>query len=79
MIKLGMESTGEDIEKILSFPVGTVFEMDFNVFEELAARIERIIPEGSTFNYGTINPGTDLYTIFGYNHCVILQNDLLVD
>ena len=78
MIKLGMESTGEEIESILSLPVGTVFEMDFNVFEELAARIERVIPEGSLFNYGTINPGTDLYTTYGYNHCVVLQNDIPV-
>lgn len=79
MIHITPQTSQQVLEQLFSSPVNTIFEMDFDHFEELVALIERNIPDGVSFDYFPVNPGTELYITYGPNHCVIIHNEVVTD
>lgn len=67
----------EQYEKLYSLAMGSVFKIQAD-YETVMRRIEEYKPQGLTFKVFPINPGTDLYTMYGPNHCVITDNRVLL-
>lgn len=53
--------------------VGTIFKIEAD-YETVMRRIEEFKPTGREFEVFPINPGTDLYTIYGCDHLIITLN-----
>lgn len=70
-IILNGNSTEEQFSKIYSLEVGDVFKVSSD-YETVIRRIEEdYLPENMEFKTFPINPGTDLYTMYGPDHCVV--------
>jgi len=72
IITMDIKSPTEDYLALFDEPVGTVLRVDN--FETVMRRIEENIPEGKTFELTSINPGTQLYTMYGCGHCIVTAN-----
>ena len=66
------ESTEEQLRELFTQPVGTIVHVDD--YETVMNRIEEVRPSGSNFELYPINPGTDLFTTYGPNHCIVTKN-----
>lgn len=72
IITMDINSAPERYLELFGEPVGTVLRVDN--FETVMRRIEENIPEGQTFELTSINPGTQLYTMYGCGHCIVTTN-----
>ena len=74
-LKLDTDSTIEDYKELLKLEEGDVFEV-CDDFDTIMERIEEVTPRYKDFEVFPITPGTDLYVIYGCNHCVVIANGL---
>lgn len=77
MITLDINSVANDYAELYEQPVGTVIKVDYDNYETVMERISENTPAGKSFEVYPINPGTDLYTMYGPNHCIITKNESL--
>ena len=77
MITLGINSVANDYAELYEQPVGTVIKVDYDNYETVMERISENTPAGQSFEVYPINPGTDLYTMYGPNHCIVTKNESL--
>lgn len=80
MIKLNKNSTEEEVRKVFTLEVGSVFKVENQYegeWETITKRIfEDFYPKGSTWNAVAITPGTELYTTYGPDHFVVTDSDV---
>lgn len=76
-ITLRDSSTKEDYDKVYSLEVGDVFKYDGNYETIMRLLLEDYLPDNLLFEVFPINPGTSLYTIYGYNHIVVTSKILV--
>lgn len=69
-------STKEDFDALYELPVGSVFKVQSD-FETVMRRIEEYKPEILHFEVFPINAGTSLYTLYGPDHCVVVENNFI--
>ena len=77
MITLDANSVANDYSALYDQPVGTVIRVDYDNYETVMERIAENVPSGKSFEVYPINPGTDLYTMYGPNHCIVTKNESL--
>lgn len=77
MITLDINSVANDYAELYEQPVGTVIKVDYDNYETVMERILENTPAGKSFEVYPINPGTDLYTMYGPNHCIVTKNESL--
>lgn len=77
MITLDANSVANDYSALYDQPVGTVIRVDYDNYETVMERIAENTPFGKSFEVYPINPGTDLYTMYGPNHCIVTKNESL--
>lgn len=65
------DSTREDYEKLFLLGKGDVFKVSGG-YETVMRRIEEFTPPSLIFEVFPITPGTDLYTLYGDSHIVIV-------
>lgn len=73
IITVNNNSTEEEISKLFNLNVGDVFRISEG-FEGVMMLIEVYTPDGKDFEVYPINPGTELYTMYGPGHCVVTKN-----
>ena len=67
----------EQYEELFKLNEGDVFEVS-SEYETVLRRItEDYAPTDREFEVFPINPGTDLYTMYGPNHLVVTRNRLI--
>lgn len=72
-IILTPESTEEEYIELYLEKVGTIFKIEGD-YETVIRRIQDYKPEPITFFEVTpVNPGTNLYTMYGANHLVVTE------
>ena len=68
---LDIKSTAEDYAALFELNVGDVVKiLDY---ETVMERIAELCPTGCTFEVTPITPGTQLYTTYGCDHCIITE------
>ena len=67
------DSPQSQYEELFKLKVGDVFKVSSD-YETVMRRIEEFTPKGVTFEVFPINPGTDLYTMYGSDHLVVVEN-----
>lgn len=67
----------EAYEELYQSQVGDVFEVEEDDYETVMERINEYLPPNRSFETFPINPGTDLYTMYGPGHCVVTLNEIL--
>ena len=82
-LKLKLVFTGdtskEQYEELYKLEKGQVFKIQSD-YETVMRRIEDYKPSNNiVFKVFPINPGTSLYTLYGPDHCVIIDNQSLKD
>lgn len=75
-ITVSNKSTVAEISELYNLNVGDVFKISEG-FEGVMEIIEHNIPVGRQFEVYPINPGTQLYTMYGAGHCVVTKNEQL--
>lgn len=70
-------SPKEQYDKLFQLEVGQIFKVASD-YETVMRRIEEYKPETLVFKVFPINPGTDLYTMYGPDHCIITDNRNLI-
>ena len=70
-------TTKEQYEELYKLDMGEVFKVKAD-FETVMRRIEDYKPSNVVFEVFPITPGTDLYTIYGPDHCVVTDNRMLL-
>lgn len=70
-------SPKEQYEELYKLNMGGVFKIESD-YETVMRRIEEYTPEGFVFKVFPINPGTSLYTMYGPDHCVVIDNRMLL-
>lgn len=77
MIRLSIseESPKEMYEELYTLGEGAIFKVVGN-YETVMQRILDYKEPNRTFEVFPINPGTDLYTLVGPDHCMIVKNQL---
>lgn len=70
---LSETSTQEEINVLYEKEVGTIFKVKGD-YEAVLSRIEQGVPQGKKFEVFPINPGTQLFSQWGPDHCVITEN-----
>lgn len=71
---LNGQSTREEYNALFLLKAGDVFKIS-SEYETVLERIEEL--HGDDFQVFPINPGTDLFTIYGDSHLVVTKNNLL--
>lgn len=66
----------EQYDELYKLEIGYVFKIASD-YETVMRRIEEYKPENLTFKVFPINPGTDLFTMYGPDHSVITHKDAL--
>lgn len=79
MITLDANSVANDYSALYDQPVGTVIRVDYDNYETVMERITENTPSGKSFEVYPVTPGTDLYTMYGPNHCIVTKNENLTD
>ena len=74
---LDENSTKESYEELFKLPKGDVVKV--TDYETVMQRIEDYKPTGGAFEVFPINPGTQLYTLYGCDHVVITENTFVTD
>lgn len=69
---LSEDSSAEKYGELYDLNVGDVFKIRGN-YETVMQRIEDYKPQNLTFGVFPINPGTSLYTMYGPDHCVVIE------
>lgn len=67
----------EQYDELYKLDMGQVFKIASD-YETVMRRIEEYMPDNLVFKVFPINPGTDLFTIYGPDHCVITDNRMLL-
>lgn len=67
----------EEYDELFLQDMGTVFKIESG-YETVMRRIEEYKPSEILFKVFPINPGTDLYTIYGPDHSIITDNRALL-
>lgn len=67
------DSPKELYDALFELGVGDVFKIA-DGYETVMMRIEEYTPNGVRFRVFPINPGTSLYTLYGPDHCVVVEN-----
>lgn len=67
-------STIEEYEALYAMPVRTVIYIVRKDYETVMERIAENCPPNKEFKVTPINPGTDLFTIYGEGHSVVTVN-----
>lgn len=70
-------SPREQYEELYKLDMGSVFEIRSD-YETVVRRIKEYKPQDLLFDVFPINPGTDLYTVYGPNHLVVTDNRMLL-
>lgn len=74
------KTTGQSrYNRLFTLEVGQVFRVEESDYETVMERIREYLPENRSFEVFPITPGTDLYTMHGPSHCVVVKNELLTD
>lgn len=74
---LNADSTEEKFSEVYSLEVGDVFKVSSD-YETVIRRIEEdYLPPHLEFKVFPINPGTDLYTMYGADHCVVTHKRII--
>lgn len=68
----------EQYDELYKLDMGQVFKVLTKDYETVMQRIEDYLPENLVFKVFPINPGTDLFTMYGPEHCVITDNRMLL-
>lgn len=71
------DSLREQYNELYKLDMGQVFKIASD-YETVMRRIEEYTPENLIFSVFPINPGTDLYTIYGPDHSVVTDNRTLL-
>lgn len=71
-------SPKEQYEELYKLDMGSIFKVQSD-YETVMRRIEDYKPQNLSFKVFPINPGTDLYTMYGPDHCVVTDNRQLKD
>ena len=71
-------SPREQYEHLYKLNMGDVFKIQSD-YETVMQRIEDYKPQNLIFKVFPINPGTSLYTLYGPDHCVVVNNQRLKD
>lgn len=71
-------SPKEQYEELYKLDMGSVFKVQSD-YETVMRRIEDYKPQNLSFKVFPINPGTDLYIMYGPDHCVVTDNRQLKD
>ena len=66
-------SPKEQYEELYKLDMGSVFKVQSD-YETVMRRIEEYKPQNLSFKVFPVNPGTDLYTMYGPDHCVVTDN-----
>lgn len=72
---LNENSPKEKYEELFKLSKGEVFKV--TDYETVMLRIEDYKPTNGTFEVFPISPGTDLYTIYGCDHVVVVENTIV--
>lgn len=72
-----VDTPKEEYAKLYELGVGQVFKYEMDDYETVMERIKEYMPPNRCFEVFPINPGTDLYTMHGPNHCVVTLNEIL--
>lgn len=67
------DSPQEQYLELYKLPKGSVFKVKSD-YETVMRRIEEYKPESLIFEVFPINPGTSLYTMYGPDHCVVVES-----
>ena len=71
------ENTPEETYKeLFKQKEGTIFKVESD-YETVMRRIEEYKPAEGEFETFPVNPGTNLYTNLGPDHCVITKNTIV--
>jgi hypothetical protein len=71
------DSPKEQYDELYKLDMGDVFKIASD-YETVMRRIEEYMPENLVFKVFPINPGTDLYTMYGPDHSVVTDNRMLL-
>lgn len=72
-IILNGSSPKEKYDELFKLPLGGIFKIESD-YETVMLRITEYKPDNISFKVFPINPGTDLYTMYGPDHCVVTDN-----
>lgn len=61
-------------ERLFTLSVGEVIKVLEGDYETFMERVQEYLPDSIEFEVFPITPGTDLYTMYGPNHCVVTKN-----
>lgn len=66
-------SLEEQYKELYKLQMGDVFKIESG-YETVMRRIEDYLPKGQIFKVFPITPGTDLFILYGPDHCVVTNN-----
>lgn len=78
-IKLNRYSDESDYAELYAQEVGFVFFIEPDDYEIVITKINTYwhsVPKLESFEVYPINPGTDLYTMYGYGHSIISEKKI---
>lgn len=64
-------------EELFKQKIGYVFKVEDADYETVMERMTEYLPNPDDFEVFPITPGTDLYSMYGASHCVIIHNGLI--